>query len=112
MANSQDVRLDETTDAGEFLLQNLYRIRNHDHYVLARDLVCEPKPTPADLAAVLDVKELTETLMGLGEYGMSFESKTEQPYMEQETRDLAERGVSSAEDFVRAAIAIRREAAA
>jgi hypothetical protein len=100
------VRLDEGTDAGEFLAQNL----PHGSQA-AFAVICEAEPTPAAFAAVTTRGELDEVLNGLGQYGMEFESQARQGALDRETAALAERGVYSAEAFVRAALALKKEAA-
>lgn len=98
------VRLDESTDAGEFLTQNLWHLPN-DLARAAFVVVCKDEPLPAELAVVLgtDLTRYDLVLNGLGQYGMEFESMAERGDFDEDDATTAERGVSSAERFVRAA---------
>jgi hypothetical protein len=104
-----DVRLDESTDAGEFLYQNLSRVPVRERAAAAAEVICRDHPAPADLAAVLTRDDLTAVLGGLGEYGLEFASMFERGDFETEDAALAERGVSSAERFAAAALKLRME---
>lgn len=103
-------RLDESTDAGEFLVQNLSHLpggrppRNFP-YNQAMDVVCADEPMPEQLAAVMTVAQLERTLSGVGQWGISLECEAD---LDDAGKALAEKGIRSAEDFVRAAIFIRR----
>lgn len=104
------VRLDEDTDAGEFLYQNadttvrFQRGEDNSRRTAILDAICQVDPTPESLAVLMTVGELDKTLSGLGQWGMSFESESD---MDDDGKALAEKGVQSAEKFVRAARVLR-----
>jgi hypothetical protein len=102
----EQITLDTNTDAGEFLSQNLWRAgMSSDMYKAAMDAICVENPSVATFAAAVqyDHAIMDSILQGLGEYGMEFESMNLRRELGFEDWQLAERGVQSAEAFVRAA---------
>src|SRR5436309_4211777 len=101
------VTLDEGTDAGEFLYQQLWHVRDKEVCEALKSVVIKQNPTPEEFAAAAGYANhgevYSDILSGLNDYGMEFESMCRNGDMEADVLALAERGLRSAERFVRAA---------
>jgi ribosomal protein S11 len=103
------VRLDESTDAGEFLYQNISQhVSDRKTRNEALEFICRVDgPAPGRLACILTLSQMRLILNGLGQWGSSLASDAG---LDAATQELAERGIESAEQFVRAAMKIREAA--
>lgn len=105
-------RLDETTDAGEFMLHAVEQAmpwrkpENADEYDSVTNLICEKDPTPEALAEKLTKDQLRRALGNLeAQWGdvdtVEFDSPRD--------RAIMTRGMESAQKFLSAALRIRQD---